>query len=417
MKKETSLIFTGDIGFDKYMAGRWEDEELIAPEVLKFLRNTDHLIVNVEGPLSAGNKPADGTGMRNPEAAEDKGGGSDTSTKDGKSGAAGLAATLKHSMDPKVADFLKGRLGADIWNICNNHIMDDGPDGMASTLAVAREHGAVTLGAGMNIDEAKRPVILKEAGGIGMIGAGYQRACRKASEDIPGCLSWSDMDTIRQQIELIKSDCRWCIVVAHGGEEFTALPSPYTRDRYHEYLKMGADIVISHHPHVPMNYETVGNKVIFYSLGNFIFDTDYQRSQFNTELGLFIKIDFTEEAYGFKPYGIRIDRESERIISSELPLIFEDVNEEEYKRLIPLAAKMFIVNTKKQLKYLYPDKFRDASEQDYIDNFYEPLRSGRVPGEVLDMQIMYPLSLKEEDKEWEKSTLWKVKKYITDQII
>ena len=258
--------------------------------MLKFLRNTDHLIVNVEGPLSAGNKPAD------------------TSTKDGKSGAAGLAATLKHSMDPKVADFLKGRLGADIWNICNNHIMDDGPDGMASTLAVAREHGAVTLGAGMNIDEAKRPVILKEAGGIGMIGAGYQRACRKASEDIPGCLSWSDMDTIRQQIELIKSDCRWCIVVAHGGEEFTALPSPYTRDRYHEYLKMGADIVISHHPHVPMNYETVGNKVIFYSLGNFIFDTDYQRSQFNTELGLFIKIDFTEEAYDFKPYGIRIDR-------------------------------------------------------------------------------------------------------------
>lgn len=81
MKKETSLIFTGDIGFDKYMAGRWEDEELIAPEVLKFLRNTDHLIVNVEGPLSAGNKPADGTGMRNPEAAADKGGGSDTSTK------------------------------------------------------------------------------------------------------------------------------------------------------------------------------------------------------------------------------------------------------------------------------------------------------------------------------------------------
>ena len=132
---------------------------------------------------------------------------------------------------------------------------------------------------------------------------------------------------------------------------------------------------------------------------------------------MFIKLNFTEEAYSYEPYGIRIDREKERIVSSDLPLIFEDVNEEEYKRLIPLAAKMFIVNTKKQLKYLYPDKFGNATEQDYIDNFYEPLRSGRVPGEVLDMQIMYPLSLKEEDKEWEKSTLWKVKKYITDQII
>ena len=43
-----------------------------------------------------------------------------------------------------------------------------------------------------------------------------------------------------------------------------------------------------------MNYETVGDKIIFYSLGNFIFDTDYQRSQFNTELGLLVKINFTD---------------------------------------------------------------------------------------------------------------------------
>ena len=391
MKKETTLIFTGDIGFDKYMAGRWEDEELIAPDVLEYLRDTDHLIVNVEGPLL--------------------GGGAVKETGDGS-----LAATLKHSMDPMVADFLKNRINADIWNICNNHIMDDGPDGMASTLSIAREYGTVTLGAGMNIEEAKKPVILDEAGGIGMIGAGYQRACRKASGDVPGCLSWSDMDTIREQIEYVKSRCRWCIMVVHGGEEFTALPSPYTRDRYHEYLKMGADIVISHHPHVPMNYETVGDKVIFYSLGNFIFDTDYQRSQYNTELGLFIRLKLTERSYSWEPYGIRVDRENERIVSSELPLIFEDVNEEEYNILEPLAAKMFIVNTKKQLRYLYPDKFRDATEQDFIDNFYEPLRSGRVPGEVLDMQIMYPLSLREEDKEWENSQLEGVKEFMLRQL-
>ena len=205
-------------------------------------------------------------------------------------------------------------------------------------------------------------------------------------------------------------------MVAHGGEEFTALPSPYTRDRYHEYLKMGADMVISHHPHVPMNYETVGDKVIFYSLGNFIFDTDYQRSQYNTESGLFIKLKLTEESYSWEPYGIMIDREKEQIVNSELPMIFEDVNEEEYRLLKPLAAKMFIENTKKQLKYLYPDKFRNATEQDYIDNFYEPLRSGRVPGEVLDMQIMYPLSLKAEEKEWEKSSLGKVKQFMLKQL-
>ena len=46
-----SLTFTGDIGFDKYMYGRWDDKELLAPDVVSYLNDSDHLIVNVEGPL------------------------------------------------------------------------------------------------------------------------------------------------------------------------------------------------------------------------------------------------------------------------------------------------------------------------------------------------------------------------------
>ena len=131
----------------------------------------------------------------------------------------------------------------------------------------------------MNISEARKPVIINEGGGIGMFGVGYQRACRVADENKAGCYSWSDLTEIQNTINEIKKECRWCVVVAHAGEEFTPLPSPYTRERYHKYLEMGADIVVAHHPHVPMNYETVGDKIIFYSLGNFIFDTDYQRKQ------------------------------------------------------------------------------------------------------------------------------------------
>ena len=129
---------------------------------------------------------------------------------------------------------------------------------------------------------------------------GYQRACRKADEGKPGCYSWSDLDEIQKSINEIKKTCRWCIVVAHAGEEFTPLPSPYTRERYHLYLEMGADVVVSHHPHVPMNYETVGDKVIFYSLGNFIFDTDYQRVHLYTDLGVLLKLVFTEEKMDFE---------------------------------------------------------------------------------------------------------------------
>lgn len=387
MKNTASLIFTGDIGFDHYMDRKWEDEKLLSEELLSFLKSGDHLIINVEGAL-----------------ADEKAGAT----------ASGVGA-LKHSCDPAAAAFFN-RIGADVWNICNNHIMDAGPEGLKDTLKIAVKSGVKTLGAGMDIDSASSPVIIDEAGGIGMIGVGYQRACRKADETTPGCFSWSDLERIEQRIKEIKAKCRWCIVVAHAGEEFTVLPTRYTRERYIKYLEMGADIVVCHHPHVPMNYEMVGDKAIFYSLGNFVFDTNYQRSQFNTEKGIVLRIDFSEKDYKFVAKGIDIDRTTEHISLGELPDIFENVGENDYRLLEALAAKVFVENTKKQQKYLYPDKYTNATAEDWHNNFYEPLRSGCVPGECLDFQIICPIAEREVDKEWQKSKLEKVKKFMLDQL-
>lgn len=387
MKKETSLVFTGDIGFDRYMLGQWDDDKLLSRDVLDFLHSADHVIANVEGPVAEAET---------------------NTTKDG-------VQQLLHTIDPAAVKVLR-KMKADIWNICNNHIMDAGPFGIESTLKTAKENGVRTIGAGMDIDEARRPVILDEAGGIGMFGVGYQRACRKADTDKAGCFSWSDLDEIEKLIKDIKSKCRWCVVVAHAGEEFTPLPSPYTRERFHKFLEMGADIVINHHPHVPMNYETVGDKIIFYSLGNFIFDTDYQRSQFNTELGLLVKINFTEDSFTYEPMGLKIDRKNEHVVKSELPRIFEDVQEEEYKLLAPLSAKVLVAATKRQMTYLNPQRFKNATEEEWAEHFAEPLRTGRVPGETLDFYIICPLAEEAEKEEWKKSKLEKVKEYMLEQI-
>lgn len=387
MKDKTSLVFTGDIGFDRYMYGKWDDEELLSREVLDFLNSADHVIANVEGPVAEAEQNTTQSGVQQ----------------------------LLHTIDPAATKVLR-KMNADIWNICNNHIMDAGEYGIKSTLREAENFGAQTIGAGMNIDEARKPVILREAGGIGMFGVGYQRACRKADTDKPGCYSWSDLDAIQQTIDDIKKTCRWCIVVAHAGEEFTPLPSPYTRERYHKYLEMGADIVVAHHPHVPMNYETVGDKIIFYSLGNFIFDTDYQRSQFNTDIGLLIKLNFTEDEFSYEPMGLKILRGPEHVVKGDLPRIFVDVQEEEYNLLAPLSAKMLIAATKRQMTYLNPARFKDATEEEWAEHFAEPLRTGRVPGETLDFYIICPLAEKAEENEWQKSSLEDIKNYILEQM-
>ena len=384
---EQTLVFTGDIGFDKYMDGRWKDEELLSSDIKDVLKSADHVITNVEGPIMRSDKEEVTEGVKQ----------------------------LLHSMDIEVADFLKG-IGSDIWNICNNHIMDEGEAGIKSTLKEARARGVKTLGAGININEARKAVYIDEAGGIGMIGVGYQRACRKADKDKAGCFSWSDLDAIKVAIAEIKATCRWCIVVAHAGEEFTPLPSPYTRERFHLYLEMGADIVVSHHPHVPMNYETVGDKIIFYSLGNFIFDTDYQRSQFNTEKGIMIKLKLTKEKFEFEAYGIDIVRGEEKIKIGDLPRIFRDVPEEEYKLLSPLSTKMHIAATRRQMTYLDPKRFKDATEEEWAEHFAEPLRTGRVPGETLDFHILCPLAEEAEKGEWKKSKMKDIVDYILEQM-
>lgn len=388
MRESTSLVFTGDIGFDHYMYKKWEDKNLLSKEILDFMHDSNHIVVNVEGPVSLSEK------------------------KDIE----GKASNLLHKMEPGVADFLCD-IKADIWNLCNNHIMDAKEAGLKDTLSIVSKKKVSSLGVGMNLEEASKPLFLNEAGGIGIISVGYQRACRKADENTPGCFSWSDLELIEKRISEIKGKCRWCIVVAHAGEEFTSLPTPYTRERYLKYLEMGADIIVAHHPHVPMNYETVGGKAIFYSLGNFIFDTDYQRSQFNTEKGIVLKIKLNEDSFSFEAIGILTDRKNNHIIKNELPLIFTDVSPKEYELLEPLSAKAFIEATKRQQIYLHPDKYSvNTTDEEWHENFYEPLRSGRVPGETLDFQIIVPIAEKEKEQAWKNSTLDNVKEYILEQI-
>ena len=106
MKKDkTSIVFTGDIGFDRYMDKRWEDENLLAKPVLDFFHSADHTVANVEGALI--------------DAVDD-----------------GSRGVFFHSMNPAATCVLE-KAHADIWSIGNNHTMDAGREGVISTMNIA----------------------------------------------------------------------------------------------------------------------------------------------------------------------------------------------------------------------------------------------------------------------------------------
>jgi len=383
VKNTVSIVFTGDIGFDKHMTNKWEDINLLSPAVLEFFHSADHVCANVEGALIC---------------AEDS----------------GEKGVCFHAMDPNAARFLT-KIRADLWSFGNNHTMDAGPEGVASTQKIAKELGCRVFGAGMNISEASAPVYLDEAGGIGLICVAYMNGCDPATETAPGIFRWDDTDLIAKRITEIKAKCRWCVVACHGGEEFTALPTPYTRDRYLKFLELGADAVVGHHPHVAENYETFDNgKIIFYSLGNFIFDTDYQRAHPYTDVGVLLKLIFTETEMTFEPLGIKIIRGPEQIDTTPLPDIFTNIPAEEYELLAPLAAKGFVIDEKRKMVYWNPNKYANCDQKVWDERFAnlcEYTKDAHMDGDYL-----LALAAKAEEGTWKQSKLETVKQYMLNQL-
>ena len=385
-EQKTSLVFTGDIGFDRYMDRKWEDASLLSQSVLKFFHSADHTVANVEGAVME-------------------------MVNDSSRGA------YFHTMDPQAITVLNA-IRADIWNIGNNHSMDAGKEGLISTMAFAAQNGARTIGAGLTLAEASAPLYLDEAGGIGIFCTTYvsdelvQGGEGIAAEARSGIFRWDDDDTIARRIAEVKAICRWCVVVCHGGEEFACMPSPYTRERYLRYLEWGADVVVAHHPHVPENYELFEDgKAIFYSLGNFIFDTDYQRAHAYTDAGVLLKLIFTKDKLDFEAMGIRLLRGEERIVEAPLPAVFENISAADYVRLIPWGVKAFIAEEKRRMVFLEPEIYADATEAVWND-YFRGKPEGFFAGAHMDFRDLVPLAATAEDSAWENGRFDAVKAYI-----
>lgn len=327
--REVKIGFTGDVAFSRHYRERFAQEGLVSKELVSFLTENDYNVFNIEGAMC---RPTH-------------------------------AGTFVHNNPPEAIPLLAG-MKPSIWNLANNHMMDAGPEGCAETLRHAAEHGYKTIGAGMNERDAVKPVILPEAGGIGIFGMAYKDPKFSAKKDEAGCTDWDRMPLIRETIKEIKKSCRWCVAVIHGGREFCDIPMQDVRDRYHRYLKAGVDVIIGHHPHVPQNWERVGDKLILYSLGNFIFDTDYQRAQFHTDTGVLARLLFTESTVRFEAVGTKIDRSNGVVSIAPLPAVFTELTEADYPVVYPLAAQRFKEHVLRRVFFLNGDDYPDKESEE-----------------------------------------------------
>ena len=80
------------------------------------------------------------------------------------------------------------------------------------------------------------------------------------------------------------------IVMPHQGKEYTTVADGLQNSYFREMIDLGADAVLGNHPHSVQNTEAYKNKLIVYSMGNFIFD---QQSEPLVTQGIGVNLDFS----------------------------------------------------------------------------------------------------------------------------
>lgn len=168
------------------------------------------------------------------------------------------------------ADTVNGLLAAPFQLIClaNNHSMDFGLDGLASTQRLLTEHGLSFVGAGCNGEAAQRPFVTEIQGVRLAVVNGAEGEESRSLDDRPGVADLSEA-RLSRQIAALRDRVDVVVAVLHAGREFLPVPPPYIQRVYRALAKAGADLVVGHHPHVPQGMEVYRGCLIAYSLGNF----------------------------------------------------------------------------------------------------------------------------------------------------
>lgn len=215
-------------------------------------------------------------------------------------------------------EWLQGlrRHGFTHLNLANNHSIDQGRAGLLDTRENIIRYDMVPIGAGATQREAATPVLLADGGRrVWMLAS-----LRLPLENTPylpklPCVSQEPFDTLVSRVAMVRQqDSKAYIIVSlHWGWEHHERVLPRQYEQAHRLIDAGADILVCHHPHVLQPAENYRGHMIYYSIGNFIFD---QRRPQNT-LACVVQIDITGQEAVVKSLPVRIENCRVRLLSAQ----------------------------------------------------------------------------------------------------
>ncbi len=176
---------------------------------------------------------------------------------------------------PEAIDALQWA-GVDYVTLGNNHIYDYVDEGLKSTLQYLKDKKMPFSGAGLNQQQALEPYRWQHQNNtydmLGFVAwPGGFTPNQVATEDKGGA-ALGNLNNIIETVGRSVKNHHATIVQYHGSLEYSDEPTGVTEARLKAAIDHGADLVVAHHPHVTQGFELYNNKLIAYSLGNFVFD-------------------------------------------------------------------------------------------------------------------------------------------------
>lgn len=202
------------------------------------------------------------------------------------------------------------KLDPSLITLANNHILDQGEQGLVSTMKLLSENDIPFIGSGKTLRDAHRGYVLEKKG----IKIGVYSCAEKeftiATKNTAGANPFNPLDSL-DHIKNLKKRCDYLVVLYHGGKEHYRYPSPNLQEICKKICDSGTNLVVCQHSHCIGSYEKYKTSTIVYGQGNFIF-CKYNNSYWNNSL--LIQIDLENN---FKIEYIPIKKNGNMIVLGE----------------------------------------------------------------------------------------------------
>lgn len=224
--------------------------------------------------------------------------------------AAGYSVTnsLTFNFPDEIVNAIKAS-GIDMVLNANNHASDKNPEGLYRTLDMLDSVGLMHTGGWRSPEERAIPTVIDLQGiKVGIVSATFSlngRESHVSDEVLKYMTCFIDKEQVREQIDLCREHGAEIVIVSpHMGDEYQQYTRAGIRSYAKAYIKLGADLVVAHHPHVLQPSEllqvtlddgTVKEGIVFYSIGNFMhnqvtLDSDFAREVRETGIVLYVNI-------------------------------------------------------------------------------------------------------------------------------